>query len=63
MPTVKCEPCAKPMTPVRNLTVKLAVLLGDSTDAGKGEIKPDAYVCTNCGRVEFRVREPARFAG
>ena len=62
MPTIKCEPCGKHMVPVRNLTVKLAVLLGDSTDSSKGEVKPDAYVCINCGRVEFRVREPGRFA-
>ena len=62
MPTIKCEPCGKHMVPVRNLTVKFAVLLGDSTDSSKGEVRPDAYVCTNCGRVEFRVREPGRFA-
>ena len=62
MPMVRCEPCGKPMTPVRNLTVKFAVLLGDSTDSGKGEIRPDAYVCIHCGRVEFRVREPGRLS-
>ncbi len=62
MPTVKCERCGKAMTQARNLTVKLAVLLGDGTDPGKGEVRPDAYVCTNCGRVEFRVREPGRFS-
>jgi len=50
------------MIPVRNLTLKLAVLLGDATDPGKGEIRPDAFVCVNCGRVEFRVREPRRFS-
>jgi len=50
------------MTPVRNLTLKFAVLLDDGTDPGKGEVRPDAYVCTNCGRVEFRVREPHRFS-
>jgi hypothetical protein len=62
MPTIRCEPCGKPMTPVRNLTVKFAALLDDGTDPGKGEVRPDAYVCTNCGRVEFRVREPGRFS-
>jgi hypothetical protein len=62
MLTIRCEPCGKSMTPVRNLTLRFAVLLGDSTDSGKGEIRPDAFVCTNCGRVEFRVREPSRFS-
>jgi hypothetical protein len=50
------------MTPVRNLTLKFAVLLDDGTDPDKGEVRPDAYVCTNCGRVEFRVREPSPFS-
>ncbi len=62
MPMIKCEPCGKPMTPVRNLTLKLAVLLGDATDSSKGEFRPDAYVCTNCGRLDFRVRDPSRVA-
>ncbi len=66
MPTVKCDPCGKPMTQVSNLTVRVAVLVGDAADPGGGrkdEIRPDAYVCANCGRVEFRVRDPGRFSG
>ncbi len=62
---VKCEPCGKAMTQVSNLTVKFSVRSADGTDPGGGrsEVRPDAYVCTNCGRVEFRVREPDRFSG
>ena len=62
MNDMTCLRCGEPMQYSKREKIQLGettLILGDARNLWAGALEVDIYVCSNCGKIEFYVPEPA----
>lgn len=62
MEEMSCLRCGEPMHYMKREKIQLGEatwIMGDAPHIWSGALEVDIYICTNCGKIEFYMPEPA----